>query len=124
MAASTDTASANPLDELFDVWDKDTGDGRDENAARSLAKDYVATNSGDFTDLQNRTVEELVSMVDKCRDGARTFREVGMESEARMLDDQKLKIDVFLLAAVPKRYIGGQVDQDVPVYFPVEPSEA
>lgn len=105
---------SKPLDALFDAWDKTTG--RDEDAARQLANDYVTANPGEFTEYDGKTVEQLVAMVDFHRETADRAREAGLEEDAFVADCKKLMTDVFLLGRVPKRHVGpGTIEAEVKV---------
>ncbi len=98
---------ANPLDELFDAWDKETGDGRDHARAVEISDAYVADNASDFAGLRELTIEECVALVDVQREAAAKFREAGMENLAVLCDSEKLRIDVWLLHAFEPQNIGG-----------------
>lgn len=98
----------NPLDELFDVWDKDTGSGRDHTRAVEISDEYVSNNATDFDSLRDLSIEECVALIDVQREAAFKFREAGMDNLAVLCDAEKLKIDVWLLHAFEPQNIGGQ----------------
>lgn len=107
---------AKGLQALFDAWDKDTGGGRDGARARQICHDYVAANPDKFADLQaleaGKTPDEirdaLVSIVDDRREAARIFREHGMDEQARTADDDKLRVDVWIMHRIDPQNIGGE----------------
>jgi hypothetical protein len=103
---------------ILSAWDKSTGKGRDEDKARQLAKDYVEANPSQFESLDGKTVDELVSRVDFLRETAESARTRGLEDAAVELDAQKLLVDTFLLACVPKRHIGAQAELNLKVRLP------
>ena len=94
------------LEDLFDAWDKENG-GRDEDRARAIAKEYAQENPAQFAVFDGKTIDELVQMVDGCREAKALFEKAGLADEALKVDVQKLLVDVFLLAYVPKQYVGG-----------------
>lgn len=103
------------LNDLFDAWDKTTGDGRDAERARQICHDYIAEHPEDFAEFDaligTMTNEELVThmvgLVDKARYLAWHFREAGMEEEARTADDHKLRVDVWIMSRIDPQNIGG-----------------
>lgn len=102
------------LEALLDLWDKETGSGRDEAGAREVASSYLAEHPEQFADLEGRSVEDLVGLVDYYRETAEVARRRGLDSEAANADVKKLLVDVYLLATVPKRHVGGIIgDQTV-----------
>lgn len=115
---------ANPddnLDALFDAWDKTTGDGRDAERARQICDTHVTANPDQFNDLEARLEElkaegkdnteiiaDFVEMIDGRREAANIFRDSGMEAQARQCDDDKLRIDVWLMHRFDPQNIGGE----------------
>lgn len=111
----------NKLEELFDLWDKDTGDGRDAAGARAVCTDHVSANPTDFAeleahhdelvaagaDLTDDIIPEFVKLIDQRRQAALIFREHGMEDEARACDDDKLRIDTWIMHKFDPQEIGG-----------------
>ena len=95
------------LEALLDLWDNETGSGRDEAGAREVASSYLAEHPEQFADLEGRSVEDLVGLVDYYRETAEVARRRGVGSEAVNADVRKLLVDVYLLATVPKRHVGG-----------------
>jgi len=107
------------LDDLFDAWDKETGGGRDADEARRICDQYIAEHKRDFADLEAKLAEldgqdvqdviipTFVKMVEYRRNAARLFRENGMESEANACDDDKLRIDVWIMHKFEPQRIGG-----------------
>lgn len=81
------------LDEVFDAFDKDTGDGRDYELTCELADAYVAENPEQFVNLQNLSLEECVRSLE-------VFRDAGFEDEWR-------KVQVWLWHTYEPQNIGG-----------------
>lgn len=83
------------LRKIQSAWDKNTGGGRDEKA-RDLAREYVESNRDKFIDIENMTLDECVAAVDALR--------------AAGLETQQWLVETWLLATVPKQYIGGSIN--------------
>ena len=81
------------LEEIKEVVDKTSGDGRDEELARSLADTVVRDNPSQFNELENKTVEELCAAID-------VFRAAGDEA-------QVWRIEAWLLHRFEPQNIGG-----------------
>jgi hypothetical protein len=81
------------LDAIRDAWDKSTGDGRDEDAARNLADQYVAANPGEFAELAKLSLEECVQAVE-------VFRNANMA-------DSQWRVETWLLHKFEPQNIGG-----------------
>ena len=81
------------LDAIRDAWDKETGDGRDEESARALADEYVAEHPEEFAELENLTLEQCVQAID-------AFRAAG-------LDKSVWRIETWLLHRYEPQNIGG-----------------
>ena len=99
--------AANTLDDLFDVWDEETGGGRDVAAARAIADSYVAEHPTEFAELAEWTLEQCVAAVDTFRATAQTYRDSGMDAQAAEAEANKLKVDVWLLHHFEPQQIGG-----------------
>ncbi|WP_099021262.1 hypothetical protein [Mycolicibacterium palauense] len=104
---ATKKNDATALDALFDAWDKTTGGGRDEAAARKVCDEYVAAHPDDFSEFEAWSLEECVAAVDVFRDAAATFRSRGLNAHAVTADSNKLKLDVWLLHRFEPQDIGG-----------------
>lgn len=89
------------LDAIREAWDKNTGEGRDENATRALADQYVAAHPDQFTELQGLTLAQLVQAV-------QVFRDAG-------LPDSQWRVETWLLHHYEPQSIGGPVDARVRV---------
>lgn len=86
----------NPeLAAIKDAMDKDTGDGRDAELARTLADAYVAAHPEEFTVLANTNIELCVASVDM-------FRNNGAE-------DDQWRVEAWLLHHFEPQTIGGPV---------------
>lgn len=105
------------LNDLFDAWDKSTGDGRDADRARQICHDYIAAHPEDFAEFdalfdQDLSPEEIrdsmVYLVDVAREMVPKWREAGMEAEARKLEDHKLLVDVWIMSRIDPQNIGGE----------------
>lgn len=81
------------LEAIRDAWDKDTGGGRDEEAARTAADAYVKDHPDEFTELADMTLEQCVQAVD-------VFR------AANMVDSQ-WRVEAWLLHHYEPQNIGG-----------------
>lgn len=81
------------LEAIKNAWDKNTGDGRDENA-RELAKAYVSAHPEIYTGLERFSVEQLVSLLSQYRDSGD--------------HEGEWNIEAYLLACVPPQNIGGE----------------
>lgn len=81
------------LEAIKDAWDKETGDGREEDKTRELADSYVDANSEQFEALRDLTLEDCVKAVD-------VFRAAGMK-------DEQWRVEAWLLHAYEPQTIGG-----------------
>lgn len=93
------------LEAIRNAWDKEVGDGRDEELARRLADEFVAENPDLYTDYKGRVLEDvegvtgLVSAVDVLR-------------QAGMLEEQ-WRVEAWLLHRFNPQDIGGSVSATV-----------
>lgn len=81
------------LEAIKDSWDKNTGDGRDEDGTRALCDAYVEAHPEQFTELANMSLEECVQALS-------VFRAAGME-------ESQWKVEVWLLHRFEPQTIGG-----------------
>jgi hypothetical protein len=83
------------LEAIKDAWDKETGDGREEERTRALCDAYVEAHPEFFVTLAEKTLVELV-------DAVSVFRAAGMETE-------QWHCEVWLLHKYEPQNIGGPV---------------
>jgi hypothetical protein len=83
------------LEAIKDSWDKETGDGRDEDGTRAMCDAYVAAHPDQFTNLRDLTIEECVTAIS-------TFRAAGFEEE-------QWKVEVWQLHHFEPQVIGGPI---------------
>lgn len=91
--------SNEQLDAIRDAWDKETGEGRDEELARSLADALVAAEPDQFEELSSMSLEDCVKAVD-------IFRRAGMT-------DSQWKVEAWLLHRFEPQVIGGAAEAKV-----------
>lgn len=87
------------LEAIKDAWDKNTGNGRDEDGTRAMCDAYVEANPERFTELANMTLEECVQTVS-------VFRDAGMEQS-------QWEVEVWLLHHFEPQTIGGPLQARV-----------
>jgi len=78
---------------IKDLWDADTGEGRDEEMVRQLSDEYVAANPEEFTSFDGLDEKQLVKALD-------TFRLAGLE-------DDEWRVQVWLWYSFLPQEIGG-----------------
>jgi hypothetical protein len=78
---------------IKDAMNKQSGDGRDIDAARELAEEYVAANPDIFAEYQNLDVADCCKAVD-------AFRAAGME-------DSLWQVETWCLYRFEPQNIGG-----------------
>lgn len=89
------------LTEIPDAWDKETGEGRDEELTRSLADAYVTENPAEFAELEALSLEDLVKAVD-------VFRAAG-------LTDSQLRVEAWIFHSYKPQNIGGTYSAELRV---------
>ena len=87
------------LEAIKDAWDKNTGNGRDEDGTRAMCDAYVEAHPDQFTALREMTIEECVNAVS-------VFRQAGMAEE-------QWKVEVWLLHHFAPQQIGGPMQAQV-----------
>lgn len=87
------------LEAIKDAWDKNTGNGRDEDGTRAMCDAYVEAHPDQFTALREMTIEECVNAVS-------VFRQAGMAEE-------QWKVEVWLLHHFAAQNIGGPMQAQV-----------
>jgi hypothetical protein len=87
------------LEAIKDSWDKETGDGRDEDGTRAACDAYVAAHPDQFTSLETMSL-------DACVQALSVFRQAGMEEE-------QWKVEVWLLHHFEPQQIGGPMEARV-----------
>jgi hypothetical protein len=106
------------LEAIRDSWDKETGDGRDEDGTRAMCDAYVAAHPGQFITLRGLSeFHPAEGEPERCADcgaspGAThpcqcvkalsVFRQAGMEEE-------QWKVEVWLLHHIAPQTIGGPI---------------
>ena len=105
------------LETIKDLWDKNTGEGRDELETRRLCDLYVAEHSDDFDDLREMSVYEASDNDPTCPDcgvgngiehpcmivrSLSIFRNAGYEA-------RQWECEVWLLHHFAPQQIGGPV---------------
>lgn len=89
------------LQDLVDAWDKTSGDGRDENLARTLADEWVDANPEWVAINGDRTVEQFC-------DAIGVYRDAGNKEEV-------WKIEAWLLHRYEPQQIGGSTEPQIRV---------
>lgn len=87
------------LEAIKKAWDKNTGNGREEEKTRELADAYVEAHPEQFESMKDMTLEECVQAVS-------VFRAAGMEEE-------QWKVEVWLLHHFEPQNIGGPIQAKV-----------
>lgn len=92
------------LEAIKDSWDKNTGDGRDDEGTRALADKYVADHPEQFEGL--RQLEKQASDADRdpipdLVNALSVFRNAGMAEE-------QWRVETYLLHRFPPQNIGGE----------------
>lgn len=87
------------LEAIRFAWDKNTGDGRDEEGTRALCDAYVEAHPERFTALSGMELEQCVNALE-------VFRAAGME-------ESQWEVEVWLLHRYEPQTIGGQVRAQV-----------
>ena len=82
------------LEAIKDAWDKNTGDGRDDEGTRAMADAYVAAHPEEFAELENNTIEQCVQAVE-------VFRNANME-------ESRWRVETWLLHKFAPQQIGGE----------------
>lgn len=80
------------LEAIKDAWDKNTGDGRSEEA-RTMARTYVKAHPELFAGLEHFNVPTLVNLLSDKRNSGD--------------DEGAWNVEAWLLACVPPQNIGG-----------------
>lgn len=93
--ADTIEAIKTGLDTLKNAWDKKSGEGRDEKAARDVAEQLYVNYPEAFEGIQNKSLAELADMCSQ-------YRAAGNDYELA-------KVEAFLLYRYPPQDIGGTV---------------
>lgn len=95
------------LEAIKDAWDKNTGNGRDENA-RAMADAYVAAHPELFATLANMTLEECVQSLSAFRQAAMNpaemlaLKQLGIDPE-----ESQWNVEAWLLHRFEPQNIGG-----------------
>lgn len=87
------------LQKIYDAWDKESGDGRDETKARQLADAYVDKHPELFASLREKTIHECVKAVE-------VFRDAGMV-------DEQWRVEAWILHHFNPQDIGGPASATV-----------
>lgn len=87
------------LQKIRDAMDKESGDGRDELLARTLADKYVKANPGLFTRFDGMSVHDCVRAVE-------VFRDAGMPGEEQL-------VETWILHHFDSQNIGGLAEATV-----------
>jgi hypothetical protein len=87
------------LEAIKDAWDKNTGNGRDEDGTRAMCDAYVEAHPDQFTTLRDMSLEDCV-------------KAVGVFRAAGMAEDQ-WKVEVWLLHHFEPQQIGGPIQAQV-----------
>ena len=87
------------LEAIRFAWDKNTGNGRDEDGTRAMCDAYVEAHPEQFARLRNKTLEECVNALS-------VYRQAGME------EDQWI-VEAWLLHRFEPQQIGGQAQATV-----------
>lgn len=87
------------LEKIKDSWDKNTGNGREEEGTRALCDAYVEAHPERFTNLRDMSLEECVQALS-------VFRQAGFE-------ESQWEVEVWLLHRFEPQTIGGQVQATV-----------
>lgn len=87
------------LEAIKDSWDKNTGDGREEDGTRALCDAYVEAHPDEFNSLRTMTLDACVRAID-------VFRAAGM-------DEEQWKVEVWLLHHFEPQSIGGPIQAQV-----------
>lgn len=87
------------LEAIRFAWDKNTGDGRDEDGTRAMCDAYVEAHPEQFNSLREMSLEQCVTALS-------TFRAAGMEEE-------QWKVEVWLLHRFEPQQIGGPIQAQV-----------
>ena len=87
------------LEAIRFAWDKNTGDGRDEDGTRAMCDAYVEAHPEQFTELRNMSLEQCVQALS-------VFRAAGMETS-------QWEVETWLLHRYEPQQIGGDVQATV-----------
>ena len=87
------------LEAIRFAWDKNTGDGRDEDGTRSMCDAYVEAHPEQFAELRNMSLEQCVQALS-------VFRAAGMETS-------QWEVETWLLHRYEPQQIGGDVQATV-----------
>lgn len=78
---------------IKDLWDTETGEGRDEEMVRQLSDEYVAAHPEEFTSFDGLDEKALVKALE-------VFREAGLE-------DDEFRVQVWIWHYFEPQEIGG-----------------
>lgn len=78
---------------IKDIWDADTGEGRDEEMVRQLSDEYVAAHPEEFESFQGLDEKALVKALE-------VFRAAGLE-------DDEYRVQVWIWHYFEPQEIGG-----------------
>lgn len=82
------------LEAIKDSWDKETGDGRNDEGTRILVDQYVANHPEEFTEeIRNMDLEQCIRAIS-------AFRRAGME-------ESQWRMEVWQLHHFEPQVIGG-----------------
>jgi hypothetical protein len=84
--------TVDELSAIFDHWDKETGGGRDDAAARAASKAYVDSHPEEFVDVKDLDEDSCIRLIDVYR--------------AAEIPAQVNRVQVFMWATFAKRFIG------------------
>ena len=87
------------LEDIKDTWDKNTGNGREEEITRQMCDAYVEAHPDLFAELSGMSLEECVKAVG-------VFRNAGME-------ESQWNVEVWLLHHFEPQAIGGPIKAQV-----------
>lgn len=87
------------LEAIKDSWDKNTGDGRDEDGTRALCDAYVEAHPEQFVSLREMSIEECVKALE-------VFRDAGMAEE-------QWRVEAWLLHRFQPQSIGGPIQAQI-----------
>lgn len=87
------------LEAIRSAWDKNTGDGRDEDGTRAMCDAYVDAHPEKFTQLAGLSLDDCVKALS-------VFRAAGME-------ESQWEVEVWLLHKYEPQSIGGPIKAQV-----------
>ncbi len=87
------------LEAIKFAWDKNTGNGREEEGTRAMCDAYVEAHPERFTELANMSLDECVQALS-------VFRAAGMEQS-------QWEVEVWLLHRFEPQTIGGPIQAQV-----------